>query len=125
MRYTLKDKHEVLAHPFADVLPLLSESELEGLTLDIKENGQQVPVVLVESEDKEWVVLDGRNRLLACARAGVAPTWQLLDAGRDLAAYIWSVNFQRRQQTREQTDHGGSPASEYQEERTAEEKCIN
>ena len=102
MRYKLTDKHEVLAHPFADVLPLLPESELKCLTLDIKENGQQVPVVLVESEDKEWLVLDGRNRLLSCERLKVAPTWQLLDSGRDLAAYIWSVNFQRRQQTREQ-----------------------
>src|SRR5437870_2060271 len=75
-------------HPAANLFPLMSEPELQALADDIKKNGQYEPILFSgpflkrkrgalgpEVPDPERVlIIDGRNRLLACEMAGRAPS---------------------------------------------------
>ncbi len=80
-------------HPAAALFPLLEGPELEALKEDILRNGQMKPIELWENQ-----VLDGRNRLLACELAGVAPKVQHIDrlAGTCPIAHVLSANLHRR-----------------------------
>lgn len=80
-------------HPYAAVFPMLVEDDLDALAEDIKANGLQSPIVL----DDDGVLVDGRNRLAACERAGVIPTFTVLDG--DPVTFIVSANLQRRDLT--------------------------
>jgi hypothetical protein len=64
-------------HSAAECFRLMREEELDALASDIRENGLRDPVVLakVDGVDAELVV-DGRNRLLACERAEVEPKFE-------------------------------------------------
>ena len=79
-------------HRIANTFPVLSEDELTDLAQDIKKHGQQEPIKLFEGK-----ILDGRNRYLACKKAGVEPKFEDWD-GTEYAAisYVWSENFHRR-----------------------------
>lgn len=81
-------------HPMADLFPMLSPEELKELAADIKENGQLIPIML----DKDGMVIDGRNRLVAADIAGVEPKFETLN-GIDAEAYIVSQNLARRHMT--------------------------
>lgn len=78
------------AHPIAEIFPMMSSAELDGLCEDIRENGLLDPVVLFEGK-----VLDGRNRQLACERVGV-PLRTVEWAGNNPWTYVWSKNAERR-----------------------------
>lgn len=58
-------------HPLAAIAPMLSEQELRELADSIATVGLINPIVL----SKDGTLLDGRNRLAACALAGVEPTF--------------------------------------------------
>jgi len=86
-------------HPVAALFPLLPEDELADLAADIKANGLMHPVVLGDwTDDGQSLhgVIDGRNRLLACALARVEPRFIELDPGVNQRAYIISSNASRR-----------------------------
>jgi ParB-like chromosome segregation protein Spo0J len=95
-------------HPAAGLFPLMEEAELQELANDIKANGQQEPIRAFQSPESEpsgasVVVLDGRNRLLACERAGVKPyieTETFLPD--DPVTYVVTRNLHRRHLTAEQ-----------------------
>jgi hypothetical protein len=53
-------------HPVADVWPLLPEPELQALADDVKAHGLRHPIV----RHRDGRILDGRNRYLACRKAG-------------------------------------------------------
>jgi hypothetical protein len=58
-------------HAAAEAFPMLSDAEINALAVSIVAQGLLEPIVLtVEGE-----VLDGRNRLLACERVNVIPTF--------------------------------------------------
>ncbi len=78
-------------HAAAELFPLLDEVGIQRLAEDIKAHGQKVPVVLLNGK-----VLDGRNRLLACAKAGVTPR-TVQHNGEDPWRAVWSLNAERRQ----------------------------
>jgi N6-adenosine-specific RNA methylase IME4/ParB-like chromosome segregation protein Spo0J len=94
-------------HPAASELPMMSEEEIAQLAVDIKENGLREPIVVLDG-----VVLDGRNRLTACLRAGVKPEftdWTERGYGiRDVSeeeaivSYIASMNLARRHLSKDQ-----------------------
>ncbi len=67
----------------------MSESELDSLAADIKANGQRYPILTLDEK-----ILDGRNRWLACAKAGVAPRFEAFTGDAD--ALVKSLNIERR-----------------------------
>jgi len=78
-------------HPYADKFPMLSDDELDQLAESISEVGLLHPVVV----DDAGLVVDGRNRLAACERAGVAPVTELY-GGDDVAGFVIASNVTRR-----------------------------
>jgi hypothetical protein len=78
-------------HPVAAMFPLMSDEELDDLAEDITANGLLHPVIL----DAEGTLIDGRNRLEACRRAEVEPTFGMLN-GHEPVAFILSANVSRR-----------------------------
>jgi N6-adenosine-specific RNA methylase IME4 len=79
-------------HPAAELFPLFDELALMRLAEDIKRNGLRVPIVLLDGK-----VLDGRNRLLACKKAGVEPTFNGIHDSENPWRAVWSLNAERRQ----------------------------
>lgn len=77
-------------HPLADIFPLIDGDEFDALIQDISANGLQEPIVLFEGQ-----ILDGRNRYRACEAAGVSCQYRIHD-GTNPAAYVVSLNLQRR-----------------------------
>ena len=85
-------------HPAADLFPMLSDSELQDLADDIAANGLLEPVWLYADPDRGDVLLDGRNRVKACAIAGVAPATRRYTGG-DPIGFALSQNLRRRHLT--------------------------
>lgn len=85
------------AWPEADLFPMLDDEALAKLAADIKANGLREPIVLWKGR-----VLDGRNRLKACALADVPPTFTALASCPSPAAYVVSANLHRRHLTESQ-----------------------
>ena len=84
-------------HPAADAFPLMDEEALQGLADDIECNGQLRKIKLYDGK-----ILDGRNRYLACLKAGVEPQFEEYTGGTepdDLARYVCSENLARRDLT--------------------------
>jgi len=88
-------KYEV--HPAATIFPMMTEEEYEGLKQDIKDNGQEDPIMLWRGK-----VLDGRNRLLACEELGRIPQVAKLSDDTDPWKYVLSHNLHRRHLTTSQ-----------------------
>jgi hypothetical protein len=82
-------------HPEADRFPMMGDEEFDLLVEDVGENGLQNPIVL-----HDGLILDGRNRYLACLKAGVSVKTVEFD-GKDPVAFVYSVNAHRRHLTME------------------------
>lgn len=81
-------------HPYASILPMLGQTELNELAADIQANGLREDVVLLDGK-----ILDGRNRYKACGIARVEPRFREFNGDGDPIDYIVSVNFRRRHLT--------------------------
>ena len=94
-----RDKWKV--HPAAEIFPMMSDEDFARLGQDIKANGLTNSIVLAKGEA---VVLDGRNRLEAMERAGVAlQSWHMRNHGDgDPVAFVISQNIRRRHLTKQQ-----------------------
>jgi hypothetical protein len=87
-------------HPYADLFPLMSPSQLNDLANQIRQNGLHQPIVLYEDK-----ILDGRNRFLACKKLWPEYTpnkkyehYQ----GDDPLGYVLDLNYHRRHMTASQ-----------------------
>jgi len=85
-------------HPAAKLFPLMGEKELTELAEDIRRNKLLHPITMLGD-----LVLDGRNRLLACARADVEP-WFVQWTEKKMGPVEWVVsqNLRRRHLTSKQ-----------------------
>lgn len=80
-------------HPTAAMFPMLDSEALAELATDIQANTLRMPVIL----NKERVLLDGRNRLAACAIERIEPRYEIFAGNNDEAvAYILGLNVYRR-----------------------------
>jgi len=79
------------AHEAAAWFPMMSDESLDALVIDVKEHGLSTPIILTD----DGLVLDGRNRLVACDRAGVEPSFQTYK-GDDPVAFVITSNIVRR-----------------------------
>ena len=85
----------MLTHPLADLFPRITGHDLQALAADVAENGLHHPVVLYDG-----LVLDGRNRLAACAIAKIEPRFEVFEGTEEEAlALVLSLNLQRRHLT--------------------------
>jgi hypothetical protein len=87
-------------HPLAELFPLLSQIDFAKLCVDIRENGLIHPIVLDDD-----LVIDGRNRLLACTEIKIDPhfiEFGSLGLKCSVETYIWSTNVERRHLTADQ-----------------------
>lgn len=80
-------------HPLCTLFPRLAGAEFGALVADIKTNGLRDEIVLYEG-----MVLDGGNRLFACAAAGVEPRFKPF-SGDSIVAFVLSANLHRRHMT--------------------------
>jgi ParB-like chromosome segregation protein Spo0J len=82
----------ILAHPLADLFPMMEGTALDELTADIKANGLRELIVLFEGK-----ILDGRNRYAACLAAGIDLDECLTEyTGNDPRGFVISMNLHRR-----------------------------
>jgi len=80
------------AHPACNLFPMMGDAELWDLADDIGKQGLLEPIV-----EDQGLILDGRNRWVACARAGCTPwtvPWE--GEGGSATAYVISKNLKRR-----------------------------
>ncbi|MCP4549484.1 MAG: ParB N-terminal domain-containing protein [bacterium] len=88
----MKKLDSIEFHPIAEMFPMMSDGDIAKLATRIKTNGLRHPIVLFEGK-----ILDGRNRYLACQRAGVEPSWaQWEHSHRDAIEFAWDENEPRR-----------------------------
>jgi hypothetical protein len=80
-------------HPAANIFPLMTEADFDGLVDDIRRHGLREPVALLDGQ-----ILDGRNRYRACLLAGVE-CQTVPVAPDDPVAYVLSLNQHRRHLT--------------------------
>lgn len=91
---------ELKTHWVADMYPL-NETDVAALAEDIKANGQVAPIKAL----KDGRIIDGRNRWLACQKAGVEPLIEVINPDGDevpdekLFALATSCNSMRRDMT--------------------------
>jgi ParB-like chromosome segregation protein Spo0J len=97
-------------HPAAELFPLMSPAELKKLGEDIKQNGLRNPCRLIEDEDGQVVLIDGRNRLDALELIGEeiilnnSVIFERVPLDIDATALIISLNIHRRHLTIAQKD---------------------
>lgn len=91
---------ELKTHWVADMYPL-NETDVAALAEDIKANGQVAPIKAL----KDGRIIDGRNRWLACQKAGVDPLIEVINPDGEevpddkLFALATSCNSMRRDMT--------------------------
>jgi len=61
-------------HDAANIFPMMSDEEADGLLEDIRTQGQRYAIELFEGK-----IIDGRNRYLACLKLEVEPDTVKLD----------------------------------------------
>lgn len=93
-----KEMLELESHPAANLFPMMGADEMKELSKDIKERGLLNPIVLCDG-----LVLDGRNRYLACRMSNIQPhfvNWR--ENGLSPTEWVLSVNLHRRHLTASQ-----------------------
>lgn len=81
-------------HEVANIFPMMTDSEYDGLVEDIKKNGQIDPIWIYQGK-----IIDGRNRYNACQRLSIEPIVKEWDGKGSLVDFVISKNLHRRQLT--------------------------
>lgn len=110
-------------HPAAEVFPMMSGDELEAFVEDVRENGQREPVILIRTDDGN-LVLDGRNRLVACERLKLRPEFDWYE-GDDPIGYVLSLNLHRRHLNESQRGMVGAKLKPLYEEEAEQRRLAN
>ena len=89
---------ELPFHPACAEFDVLEGEAFDELVADIKRRGLRYPIIT-----HKGTIIDGRNRALACAKAGVPPRYQEFDGSdEDVVRFVISSNVHRRHLTAEQ-----------------------
>ena len=81
-------------HEVVEIFPQMSDAELDELAGDILKHGQREPI-----RTHQGTIIDGRNRYLACKRAGIEPEYAEWSGGGSLLEFVISLNLHRRHLT--------------------------
>jgi len=104
-------------HEATNAMPMASNEDYKNLVEDISKNGLAVPLVI----DQNGLLLDGRNRLLACYEIGIKPNFEYISC-EDSWAYVWSLNGARRHLTKSQCAMYGADWIAHKVEAEAKER---
>lgn len=78
-------------HPAAELFPMMTGDEFDSLVESIKFQGlREAAWLTIDGE-----LLDGRNRVAACEKAGVQPTFRTYQ-GDDPVSFVLALNLERR-----------------------------
>jgi N6-adenosine-specific RNA methylase IME4/ParB-like chromosome segregation protein Spo0J len=80
-----------MIHPAADLFPVMKDAEFEAFKEDIRQNGQQIPILVQHGQ-----LIDGRHRYRACRELGIAPKIEEISDGESIERLIISLNQHRR-----------------------------
>ena len=78
-------------HPAANLFPMMTAEEYEGLKADIAQHKQRKAITVWNGQ-----LIDGRNRLQVCNELGIPPLVEELESNIDPVAWVVSVNLHRR-----------------------------
>ena len=84
-------------HDAANLFPLMDGEEFDALVADIRAHGQLEPIVLYDN-----MILDGRNRYLACQQLGIEPKVCVYRGTLSPVEFVISRNLHRRHLTSSQ-----------------------
>lgn len=102
------------------IFQMLSDEKIGELAEDIKKNGLLCPVEIFEGK-----IIDGRNRWMACLRAGIKPETVEVEP-EDPVSYVLSLNLHRRHLDETQRAMVGSRArAEYEAAAKERQKLDN
>lgn len=83
-----------IIHPAADLFPVMSEDEFEEFKEDIRQHGQQVPILIQDGK-----LIDGRHRYRACCELGIEPKIEEVPDSESIERLVISLNQHRRHLT--------------------------
>nr|WP_279196861.1 MT-A70 family methyltransferase [Ralstonia mannitolilytica] len=78
-------------HPIAHLFPVMNDDEFEQFKEDIREHGQQIPILVQNGQ-----LIDGRHRYRACHELGIEPKIEEVAAGQSIERLVVSLNQHRR-----------------------------
>lgn len=91
------DVFNLPVHPANEPWPMMTDDDLNDMADSIKRIGLIDPIAIAEV-DGGWMLIDGKNRREACKRAGVEPKVRVY-RGDDIAGFIMSMNYHRKNRT--------------------------
>lgn len=95
-------------HPYSEIFPLLSDQELQELADDIRQHGLREDIWTFGG-----MILDGRNRFLACQKANEKPRFRKFVGSEEGAlALVISANIARRHLTASERAFAGARIAE-------------
>jgi hypothetical protein len=89
---------EIRIHPAAESVRLMRDDELASLAVSIKDNGLEDAITLGRVNGRDFdELVDGRNRLRACALAEVEPRFETkqFESDADVRAFVELKNERR------------------------------
>jgi len=89
-------------HPYANVFPYFDFDNIRKLSDDIKAQGQLEPI-----KTRDNLIIDGRNRYMACILANVEPVFSEI-TNNNVLEYIIGYNLCRRQLNQAQRAWAGA-----------------
>ncbi|MGU2418772.1 MT-A70 family methyltransferase [Ralstonia mannitolilytica] len=78
-------------HAAANLFPAMNDAEFEEFKEDIRQNGQQVPILVQNGQ-----LIDGRHRYRACCELGIEPKVEEVPADQPIERLVISLNQHRR-----------------------------
>ncbi len=83
-------------HPVCELFPRMDAHTFAELKADIQRSGLLQPIWL-DKPQPHGMIIDGRNRYLACVELGIEPRFEVWDGrGGSMLGFVLSLNLQRR-----------------------------
>ena len=106
-------------HTITNIFPMMSEEEFTDLMEDIKKHGLRETIWTWKGE-----IVDGRNRYLACTKAGIEPQLREWDGEGSLVEFVVSLNLHRRHLSQSQKAMISENMLPFLEEEAKERQAI-